>query len=225
MVGEPIWPTRTAEEYPACVQHEALINHAFQGRRVTILCPYDARLLSVDVLSDAEATHPILIDDAGERLSDRYAPDDVIVRYNTALTPPPADAFTLTIGTRDLRAARRWVAELATQHRLPALRATDLALVATELLTNSIEHGAGNALLRIWMTDATLVCEVAGPSRLTNPLAGRIPPRPLQGRGRGLLIVNRMADLVRTHSSNAGTTIRAYFNLPGQGQRDGPPGQ
>ena len=42
MIGEPIWPTRTALEYPACVQHEALINMAFEGRGLTILCPYDA---------------------------------------------------------------------------------------------------------------------------------------------------------------------------------------
>ena len=32
IVGEPIWGGRTATEYPACVQHEALINSAFAGR-------------------------------------------------------------------------------------------------------------------------------------------------------------------------------------------------
>src|SRR5690349_12190347 len=29
MIGEPVWATRSVEEYPACVQHEALINVAF----------------------------------------------------------------------------------------------------------------------------------------------------------------------------------------------------
>src|SRR5690348_4935569 len=41
IIGEPIWAGRTEAEYPACVQHEALINMAFAGRRTTIMCPYD----------------------------------------------------------------------------------------------------------------------------------------------------------------------------------------
>jgi len=32
VIGEPIWPGRSDLEYPACVQHEALINMAFAGR-------------------------------------------------------------------------------------------------------------------------------------------------------------------------------------------------
>ncbi|OXM59002.1 MEDS domain-containing protein, partial [Amycolatopsis vastitatis] len=56
IIGEPIWPARTDDEYPACVQHEALINHAFTGRDVTILCPYDTQNLAPEVLADAEAT-------------------------------------------------------------------------------------------------------------------------------------------------------------------------
>ncbi|NUP14825.1 MAG: hypothetical protein HOV73_02890, partial [Streptomyces sp.] len=58
IVGEPIWAGRSSDEYPACVQHEALINAAFEGRTVTILCPYDVRRLDSRVLADAHATHP-----------------------------------------------------------------------------------------------------------------------------------------------------------------------
>ncbi|NEY36638.1 hypothetical protein GTU99_31595, partial [Streptomyces sp. PRKS01-65] len=58
IIGEPIWAGRSDTEYPACVQHEALINAAFQGRTVTILCPYDAHRLDERVLADAHATHP-----------------------------------------------------------------------------------------------------------------------------------------------------------------------
>ena len=31
IIGEPIWAGRSTDEYPACVQHEALINVAFAG--------------------------------------------------------------------------------------------------------------------------------------------------------------------------------------------------
>src|SRR5947209_9998332 len=29
IIGEPVWPGRSPVEYPACAQHEALINRAF----------------------------------------------------------------------------------------------------------------------------------------------------------------------------------------------------
>src|SRR6266545_953184 len=45
IIGEPVWAGRSAEEYPACVQHEALINVAFAGHGVSILCPYDSAAL------------------------------------------------------------------------------------------------------------------------------------------------------------------------------------
>jgi hypothetical protein len=60
MIGEPIWPTRSAIEYPACVQHEALISNAFTGHPVTVLCPYDEAHLDPDVIADARITHPEL---------------------------------------------------------------------------------------------------------------------------------------------------------------------
>ncbi|MFG3701069.1 anti-sigma factor RsbA family regulatory protein [Micromonospora sp. NPDC047620] len=65
IIGEPIWAGRSDTEYPACAQHEALINMAFAGRDATILCPYDVAGLDDDVLTDACATHPVLVDDAG----------------------------------------------------------------------------------------------------------------------------------------------------------------
>ncbi|MFD0327573.1 anti-sigma factor RsbA family regulatory protein [Streptacidiphilus monticola] len=74
IIGEPIWPGRTTLEYPACVQHEALINAAFADREVTILCPYDTAGLDADALDDALTTHPVVIDDKGEWASDRYDP-------------------------------------------------------------------------------------------------------------------------------------------------------
>ena len=65
IIGEPVWPDRSADEYPACAQHEALINHAFANRAAWILCPYDLAGLSPAALSDAEFTHPLLTDSRG----------------------------------------------------------------------------------------------------------------------------------------------------------------
>src|SRR5207244_9284383 len=41
LVGEPIWAARTPAEIREATRHEALINLAFAGVPVTILCPYD----------------------------------------------------------------------------------------------------------------------------------------------------------------------------------------
>ena len=74
IVGEPIWAGRTDVEYPACVVHEALINNAFAGRDLAVLCPYAVGALPPPVLADAERTHPELWGLAGPFVSPRFDP-------------------------------------------------------------------------------------------------------------------------------------------------------
>ncbi|MEV6444963.1 anti-sigma factor RsbA family regulatory protein [Amycolatopsis sp. NPDC051716] len=209
IIGEPIWAARSAVEYPACAQHEALINLAFTGRDATILCPYDAGALAPDVLADAEVTHPVVIDGTGQRTSPAYAPDDLVARYNQPL-PVPAGAFELA-DTTDLAAARALTHVRAAACGLDEVRVADVEVVVTELLSNSVEHGSGSGTVRFWGGDGEFVCEVHDLGRLTDPLAGRHPATPYQPRGRGLLLVNQLADLVRLHTGDDGTTFRAYF--------------
>ncbi|WP_103351371.1 sensor histidine kinase [Amycolatopsis sp. CA-128772] len=212
IIGEPIWAARSPVEYPACVQHEALINHAFTGRDVTILCPYDTAALSPEILADAEATHPLLVDGTGQRASTAYDPDGVIARYNEPL-PVPEGVFELK-DTTDLAAARALSHVRAAAAGLGPGRVADVEVVVTELLSNSVEHGSGTGTLRLWTADGEFVCEVHDDGRLGDPLAGRHPATPEQTRGRGLLLVNHLADLVRLHTGDGhGTTFRAYFRV------------
>ncbi|ADJ48217.1 anti-sigma regulatory factor [Amycolatopsis mediterranei S699] len=212
IIGEPIWPDRSAHEYPACVQHEALINLAFTGRDVTILCPYDTQNLTPAVLADAEATHPLLIDTAGQRNSTAYDPEAIIAGYNQPL-PEPTDAADLTVDATNLAHARTLARTHARQAGLSQDKTADVELVVTELVTNSIDHGGGTGRLRIWTADGYLLCQVHDHGTLTDPLAGRHPVPPDQHRNRGLLLVNHMADLVRLHTNTDGTTFRVHFRL------------
>lgn len=82
-------------------------------------------------------------------------------------------------------------------------------MVANELLTNSIEHGGGTGVLRAWTEDGRFVVEVEDSGQLLDPLIGRRRPGLLQHRGRGLYVVNQLADLVRTIITADGTTVRA----------------
>ncbi len=213
IIGEPIWAGRTDIEYPACAQHEALINHAFAGRDVTIVCPYDTRALDHRALADALATHPTVWEATGRRDSDHYAPHAVVDRYNQPLRCTP-DAAELAINTTaDIRDARRLVTAQAQQAQLGAERTADLELIATELVTNSLRHTGGGCRLRIWRDQEHLIFSVEDDGHLSDPLAGRRPPEPGQYGGRGLLLVNQLADLVRTHATARGTTVTAFLRM------------
>ncbi|MDI5979204.1 anti-sigma factor RsbA family regulatory protein [Amycolatopsis magusensis] len=209
IIGEPIWPGRSATEYPACAQHEALINAAFTGRDVTIVCPYDVAGLEASVLADARQTHPLLWEGEQRYPSADYAPDDVVARYNEPFQHTGDAEVHLVATAADLSPARRRIADRARTLGLPAARIPDLELIATELAANSLQHAGAPCELRLWRENGEVVCEARDTGQLTDPLAGR---RPAEGfSGRGLLLINDLADLVRTHTSAQGTTIRAYL--------------
>ncbi|MEV7735873.1 sensor histidine kinase [Streptomyces sp. NPDC088921] len=210
IIGEPIWAGRSTVEYPACVQHEALINPAFQGRDVTILCPYDADRLDEQVLTDAYATHPLIISGGRERSSTSYAPEHVVARYNQPLEQPAA-AEELVFQADQLPGARHFAVEQAARFGLSGGRLEDVALIVAELTTNSVVHGGGSGVLRVWADGEQVVCEVRDHGNLDDPLAGRRPPARDKPGGRGLLLVHSLADLVRLHTGPDGTAVRCYL--------------
>src|SRR5438067_3748334 len=140
IIGEPLWPGRSAAEYPACAQHEALINLAFAGRDVTIVCPYDVEGLDDRALADAQATHPLLRNADRHWTSPHYSPEQVVADYNLALSAPPGAPSCVVRTAADLAAARRFVGEHGRRLGLAAERAEDLMLIANELATNSLAH-------------------------------------------------------------------------------------
>jgi anti-sigma regulatory factor (Ser/Thr protein kinase) len=210
IIGEPIWHGRTDAEYPACVQHEALINLAFTGRDVTILCPYDTTALTPQVIADAAATHPVLIDDTGQRDSGDYAPERIVATYNRPL-PAHADSVAQNFDFATLAQLRPFARLQARRLGLAGTRVDDVVLTVTELATNSVEHGPGSGTVRCWSADNHFVCQVTDSGQITNPLVGRIPAALTQIRGRGVLLVNHLADLVRLYTGPDGTTFQAHF--------------
>ena len=212
MIGEPIWSGRSEVEYPACVQHEALVNTAFAARDATILCPYDATTLDVVALSDAERTHPELLGAGPWRTSPQYRPDDVVAEYNRPLPPVPDDATALGFDAGGLAMTREFVGRYAAESGLGGRRTVDLQLAVNELTTNAVMHGAGRGTLSVWSEPGLVAAEVTDKGQAAQPLAGRVPPAPDRLGGRGLALVNYVSDLVRVHTSPAGTTIRLYLH-------------
>ncbi|MFD2421216.1 anti-sigma factor RsbA family regulatory protein [Amycolatopsis pigmentata] len=215
IIGEPVWLGRSAKEYPACAQHEALINRSFDGRDATIVCPYDADRLSDRMLSDARATHPLVWEGEQASASGDYAPDRVVAEYNEPLRSPLDAAEFLVDKESDLPVVRRFAAGHAERMGLASDRVADLVLIVNELATNSVVHARSSARVRIWFeaADGDVVCEVHDGGFLADPLAGRRPSPPGRLGGRGLLLVNELADLVRTYTSPSGTTLHVHCHV------------
>ncbi|MEU8122946.1 sensor histidine kinase [Spirillospora sp. NPDC049024] len=210
IIGEPVWPGRSATEYPACAQHEALINLAFAGREASILCLYDTARLAPVAVADARATHPVVIDRHGEHPSGDYAPHRVISDYNLPL-PEPAEAVAMSFDLDALPVVREFACYWGERFGLGAAAVGDLELAVNELAANSCLHGGGGGTARLWTEDGHVVCEVRDAGNIRDPLAGRRPADMSPHGGRGILMVNHLADLVRVHTGPDGTAIRVYM--------------
>jgi anti-sigma regulatory factor (Ser/Thr protein kinase) len=216
IVGEPIWPGRGPLEYPACVQHEALINAAFAGRAARILCPYDVAGLAPEAVEDAYRTHPVVATPAAREASPWYEDPVTVARsFNLPLPDPPPDAATTTIQLSGLAEVRAFVTDAAKAAGLGLERTDDLIIAVNELATNTAAHTApGTGTLAIWTEDGNLVCQVCDSGHIAAPLAGRVPPPPNSPHGgRGLILVNQLCDLVRVHTRPGATTIRLHMRL------------
>jgi anti-sigma regulatory factor (Ser/Thr protein kinase) len=217
IIGEPIWAGRTALEYPACAQHEALINAAFAGRDASILCPYDTDALPPGWIDDAIRTHPIVWTATDRRDSPDYPGGlAAAAEFNLPLPAPPAHAATVLVDFYALAELRRFVAKQAAAAGLAPERVMDLTLAINELASNTAEHSGADGTLTVWAEDGYVVCQVTDTGHIADPLAGRIPVPPDQpSRGRGLLLVHQICDLVRIHTTPAGTTIRVHLGRCG----------
>ncbi|OBK53106.1 sensor histidine kinase [Mycobacterium sp. 1081908.1] len=213
IVSELAWPERTHEEIVACSEHEALVNAALDGYPATALCLYDASVLGNEVLADARATHPLLWSGGALQRSAEYAPDDVLDRCNQPLAANPGAVTYMVRKSADLRPARSFAVDYAGWVGMSPGGIEDLQLIATELASNSLMYTDGACRLAFWREDEHLVCEARDTGRLGDPLVGRLDPGPSGPASRGLYLVNAISDLVRTHTTPAGTTIQAYLRF------------
>ena len=211
-VGEPIWPGRSAAEMREAAWNEALINLAFSGTAVTILCPYDAAGLPPSAVSGAGYTHPAILASGRPVPAAHYAgPGGVPPQCGQPLPRPPASAETLGYET-DLQPVRRLVASHARQVGLPAERAGDLVLAASEIAGNTLRHTSAGGTVQIWHTGAEILCQIQDQGWITDPLAGRIR-QPPEERGHGLWVVNQVCDLVELRTGRSGTTVRMHMSI------------
>jgi len=210
-IGEPIWAGRTDDEVVECQRHESLVNYAFDGSGGwRLLCPYDASMLPPAVIAEARATHPYVAEHGRHETSTTYR-RDAGEPFDKPLTPPPGSAPAFAFDADVLDEARRFVGTYAARHGLMTERADELTVAVGELVTNSVRHGGGAGVVRVWQDGSQLVCQVSDGGWLANPLAGRERPSTQAEEGRGLWMVNHLCDLVQIRSSRAGTVVRVVM--------------
>jgi anti-sigma regulatory factor (Ser/Thr protein kinase) len=208
-VGEPIWAGRSPEEIHEAARHEALINLAWPGADISVLCPYDVAALDDQVLRDAEQTHPGVVRDRRLKASRAYGGGTVPPGCDQPLSEPPAGALARGFELDDLGRLRAWVAEQADASGLDTDGTADLVLAINELTSNTVKHADAHGMLRFWNAPGEVIFQIEDSGHIADPLAGR--RRQTSGAGGlGLWMVNHLCDLVEVRTSADGTTIRTH---------------
>ena len=213
-IGEPIWATRSRDELDECERHEALLNVAFDGAPAWwLVCPYDTDTLPDAVLEEAERNHPFVVHQGVRGPSGAYRGlEGSSAPFDRPLPAAPAGARELRFESApvSLHALRTAVADEAERSGIDAARRDDLILATSEVATNSIRHGGGAGLLRIWSDDAGVVCEISDAGRITDPLVGRDRPSGDLESGYGLWLANHVCDLVQIRTFGSGSVVRLH---------------
>jgi len=215
-IGEPIFPERDPHELVECERHEALLNLAFaEADGFWLLCPYDTEALPPEVIDEARRNHPFVAQgEVWEHSTDYRGVEAISGPFVLELPEAPPNAAELRFGgTGTLAKLRRFVARRASEAGLDSRREHDLVMAANEIASNSLRHGGGSGLLRIWREAGKILCEIRCSGRLADPLADRRMPGPDTPSGRGLWLANQLCDLVQVRTLPGELVVRLHFAL------------
>jgi MEDS: MEthanogen/methylotroph, DcmR Sensory domain len=73
VVGEPVWAVMSAAEVRLWTRYESLFNLVFDAYPMTVVCPYDERLVPAGIVSEAHLTHPCTVGDQWFSKTPEYA--------------------------------------------------------------------------------------------------------------------------------------------------------
>jgi anti-sigma regulatory factor (Ser/Thr protein kinase) len=193
---------------------EWLLNLAFaQASCCWLLCPYGTAHRVAQEVAAVARCHPLAWD--GSTLA--AVPDYVRGPYAfDALSEPAEPAQELPYTVARLAETRDAAGSRAATLGLPQERVSDLVLAVSEVASNSIRHGGGRGLLRMWVEDGAVVCELSDAGYIADPLAGKLRPTARRIGGTGLWFAHQLCDLVQIRSTRKdGTRVRLHAKLSG----------
>jgi anti-sigma regulatory factor (Ser/Thr protein kinase) len=212
-IGEPIWAGRSDPELAECHRHESLLNLAFADTpSFRLLCPYDVSALDPAVVEEAARTHPFVSDVDSFRESRSYRGIEAIsAPFADPLGEVPHCAAALAFDGDSLAAVRELVKEQALKSGMSHRGAKTLVLAVNEIATNSVRHGRGSGVLRIWENAGFVICQLEDRGRIEEPMAGRLQPGVDGLGGRGLWLANQLCDLVQVRTFEDGNVVRLHM--------------
>jgi anti-sigma regulatory factor (Ser/Thr protein kinase) len=209
VAGEiPLGPTRSG--WADWGSYEALLNGAFAGRDVHVLCVYDTRTASDAVIDAVWQTHPHVAAGPDETGPVYHPPQEVVA----ALASPPRrdlPLHDLPLTDDAITFREELSAELASA-RIPGALILNMLVAAVEVFDNALRHGGGPTALRAGLVEGWFVCEVEdrGPG-LADPLAGYLPPAPERAGPVGLWVARRLISRLELIPTDPGLTVRLWL--------------
>jgi anti-sigma regulatory factor (Ser/Thr protein kinase) len=216
VIGEPPWAIGHDAQVRDWARHDSVLNLAFAGSPASVICAYDARELTPEIIEHAESTHPLIVGPEGASYSEAYEnPLEFCRRLDSSVADHAGEPCAeLSFGLADLAAVRRTIGSLALEAGLPRSRADDLVLAVNEIATNAVVHGRSPATVRAWRTDGELVFEVTDcGSGINDALAGQLAPARGDLGGRGLWLTRLLCDAVEIRNG-VGCTVSMHATAP-----------
>ncbi|WP_113701025.1 sensor histidine kinase [Nonomuraea lactucae] len=218
IVGEATWAGRGEREIREWIRYESVLNAALGGTAARMLCPYDRRKVPEEVIAQVAVTHPVTLGMAGEAASGAFVqPHELVLNGDHAPLPDPSgNVESVRFTAPELKRLRHTVGDYARAAGMERDLIASLVLSVSEIAANSVEHGAGHGLIRMWVNGRELVCEIAEPGgALDDPLPGYIPPEPESSRGYGLWISRQLCDHVELRAEDGTLRVRLHMRLGG----------
>lgn len=198
------------------VHHDAICAAGLRGAAVSVLCAYPGHRLHDDEARLVREAHPLLRRGAEVGPSAGHREAAALVaegqrRVGRYVTPPSGERVPLR-DPGDLARLREVVRVVAGRAGTARRGTDDFAVAVSEIATNALVHGSGDAVAAVWASGGEVVCDVrdGGPG-LADPLAGYEPADARSRRGRGLWLARQLSTLVEVGRSETGTLVRLHL--------------
>jgi anti-sigma regulatory factor (Ser/Thr protein kinase) len=165
----------TVTEWDEWIGYEAMFTHATAGIPAWVICSYDVRETPDPVLDGVWRTHPEVLTGAWNSSPSFEQPEETLRRL--APEPEPIEGLRAISPGPDLETMREGLATELSAAGVPASKALDMLVAATEVAANARRHGGGIEEVRVGEVDGRFVCEIAdGGDGFDHVLAGYITP-------------------------------------------------
>jgi anti-sigma regulatory factor (Ser/Thr protein kinase) len=196
---------------------EAAANLMPSSAPTSVLCLYDTRRLTPDLVRTATCTHTAIVEAGHARPSGEFVDPGEFVRGLPLPKEPLQDSAPLlavddATTLADLRHALGAQLVRAVHDKD---RREDLHLAISEMAANAFRHGGRPVSARLWASADRLVCTITDGGRGVDPLRGYWPAhgRDLSRGGMGLWLARKLCDHVDLLGDEHGTTVRLATSL------------